>query len=611
MEAFKYYITNNFDTDIISLLETNSIISITDALGRIEYVNDNFCNLLGCDESKLLGETLKLLESPLHTGLVYKNLWKTIKLGHKWVGILKAESVNGKLLWLDTSIVPVKKENGTKYVIIYKDITTHHNKNLQLIESDKKHKEFLNEIPMNIFSISKYGKVLNTNKSFCNLNASDLVGTYIYDYINPRSYGIFKSNIDEVFSEKTSKQFEFFDFDTNGNKLFYSSVVSPVYNEIGALTSATVCIHETTNYKNVSDEKLKNEAKYRSIYQSINVGIIVVADEKGNIAEWNKGAELAFGYSEMEILGRPLTVLTSEKYRKPNIKELAKAIKKLKNNQKADLIEMQCLRKNGEEFPVEFALSTLKAKDEIYYCAMMLDISKRVTLQNKLKQKTKDLELFLYRSAHDLKAPFSSAQGLINLLKEETDKKKINYLIEMLETTIERGKDLSDSLTEASTISAKKHEYKTIDFQKCIHQVIKLLSGSSHFEQIKFNIDIDISKPFKSKPELISSIFQNLLQNAIKYSKKPTDTHTPTIDVSVKTHDKALTILICDNGSGISEKSINKIFDLYYRADNADVPGNGLGLYIVKSIIEGLEGTISVKSNVNSGACFEIQLPNL
>jgi len=242
MEAFKYYISNNFDTDIIGLLEANSIISITDSLGRIEYVNDNFCNLLECDESILLGETLKLLESPLHRGLTYKNLWKTIKLGHKWVGILSAESFNGKLLWLDTSIVPVKKENGIKYVITYKDITTHHNKNLQLLESDKKYKVFLNEMPVNVFSISKYGKVLNTNKSFCNVSVNDLIGTYIYDYINPRSYEIFKTNIDDVFSEKTSKQFEFFDFDTLGNKWFYPSIVSPEFDEIGSLASANICI---------------------------------------------------------------------------------------------------------------------------------------------------------------------------------------------------------------------------------------------------------------------------------------------------------------------------------------------------------------------------------
>lgn len=610
MEAFKYYMLNNFDRDLLSLLETNSIISITDSLGRIEYVNDNFCNTLECDERELLGETLKLLKSPLHSDLLYKKLWKTIKSGRKWNGVLEASSLNGNTLWLDATIVPVKKENAFKYVTIYKDITAHHSKSIGLLENDEKYKAFLNEIPMNVFSISKYGKVLNANKSFYNLSINDLVDTYIYDYINPSCYNTFKNNIDAAFLDKSTKQFEFYDFDLSGNKICYQALVSPVFNTIGALVSATVCINDITDFQNIDKKELNNEFKYQTIYQSINVGIIVVADHKGSITEWNKGAELAFGYSETEILGRPLTILTTEQYKKPNIKELANAIKKIKNNQNADIIEMQCLRKNGEEFPVEFALSKLNIENEVHYCAMMLDISKRKSLQNKLKRKTNDLELFLYRSAHDLKAPFSSAQGLINLLKEEITNKKSANLLEMLEATIESGRVLSDNLAEASSISAKKYEYKRINFDQCIDDVIKTLSGSRNFEYVKFNININVTKPFKSKPELIKSIFQNLIQNAIKYSKEPSENHAPTIDVSVETKEDNLVISICDNGLGISEKNINKIFDLYYRANDANVPGNGLGLYIVKSIIEGLEGEISVRSDFNDGAYFEIRLPN-
>jgi PAS domain S-box-containing protein len=200
MEAFKYYITNNFEIDILGLLETNYIISITDAMGRIEYVNNNFCNILECDRNELLGETLKLLKSPLHSDLVYKNLWKTIKLGHKWSGTLKAESVNGKPIWLDTTIIPAKKEKGLKYIIFYNDITKHHSENVRLLEKDKSNSEFLNNIPLNIFSITKFGKILLANKAFCNVNANDLVDTYIYDYINPNCYATIKNNIDEVFA---------------------------------------------------------------------------------------------------------------------------------------------------------------------------------------------------------------------------------------------------------------------------------------------------------------------------------------------------------------------------------------------------------------------------
>ena len=84
----------------------------------------------------------------------------------------------------------------------------------------------------------------------------------------------------------------------------------------------------------------------------------------------------------------------------------------------------------------------------------------------------------------------------------------------------------------------------------------------------------------------------------------------PYIDIEVKTCPEEVIIKICDNGLGITEKSINNIFDLYYRTNNGNIPGNGLGLYIVKNIVEDLNGEIAVASDLKNGTCFEISLPN-
>lgn len=490
MEAIKYHLSNTLGNSILPLIKDNSIISITDSLGRIEYASNDFCEILGCESNVIIGETHKLLKSHLHSDELYKDLWRTIKMGQKWNGVLSDNSYNGTPFWLDTTIIPIKDtaENNTKYVAIY-------------------------------------------------------------------------NNVSKIYSENTKLQ--------ESNKIY---------------------------------------AKYKSIYESVNVGIIVVVDSNGNITEWNKGAELAFGYSKLEILGHPLTLLMSKKIRKGNIKELLKAINKIKNNKNIDTIEMYCLRKNGEEFPVEFALSSIDGNN--FYCAIMLDISKRKKLEYKLKQKTKDLEMFLYRSAHDLTAPFSSAEGLINLLKEEDANDRIKSLTEMLDTAINSGKLLVNNLTKASVITAKNDTLKTIDFNQIITKAISMLSGSQNFELVKFNVDVINSYNYNSNPESISAIFQNLIQNAIKYSKEANDAFVPQIDITVEVLQNKVLIKVCDNGQGIYEKYINRVFDLYYRANIQDVPGNGLGLYIVKNIVDDLNGKISVKSDVNISTCFEIELPN-
>ncbi|OIQ22286.1 PAS domain S-box protein [Lacinutrix sp. MedPE-SW] len=611
MKAAKYNLPYTEDKRIIDIVGEHSIFTVVDKFGRVEYANSNFCTTLGINLKEVLGEPLKILESPLHSGLLYKNLWKSIKAKEKWNGVLQAKNINDVNIWLDTTIIPIEKEHKLVYLIVFKDVTEIHQKNIVLLNEQKSKKVFLKSIPFHVFSITKYGKILKVNKQFLDTEARNVVGTYIYDYISFSCYDIFKTNIYTAFKNKKTKHFKFYDFDFKGAKSYYRAVISPNFNEIGEVVSLTLCVNDVTDFIEIDKKEQEREAKYRLIYKSIDVGIIVVANSAGKIKEWNKGAELAFGYKEKEILGRPFAILTTEKNRERNIKELLTAVEKLEDNKNVDIIELQCLRKNGEEFPVEFTLSSLTINGKTSYCAMMLDISKRKTLENKLQEKTEDLESFLYRSAHDLRAPFASAQGLLNLLKEEKDINKAQEIVKMLDTTINNGKLLSNKLLEASVISAKKHEYRRIDFSKIIRNVLIKLRNASNIENIDFSIDVDVPKNYKTKPELIISLFRSLIQNAIQFSRPIENGYVPKIEVVVKKVKKHIVIEINDNGIGIEKKNISKIFNLYYKSNNDNCSGSGLGLYIVKSIVEGLEGDIKVKSSVaeNSGTSFKIKLP--
>ncbi len=613
MEAIKYNLSHVLNDSVLIDVIENSIVSVTDALGRIEYANDKFCEILECDANKLVGETHQLLKSPLYTGKIYRNLWRTIKMGNKWNGVLTDVSSTGKTFWLDTTIIPIKNEGekGLKYLSIYKDVTKYHNENEKLSEGKSINESFLEAMPLNVFTITRHGKILNANKSFCNTEIKKLIGTYIYDYFIASSFEAFKNNIDKVYIDKATHQFELYDFDSNGKKIFFSVIVSPNYDKFGVIISSTIALREVTDFKGISDELVDSEAKFRSIYQSINVGIIVVADDKGNVTEWNKGAEAAFGYVEEEMIGRSLTVLMSKKYRNGNIKELLRAVNKIRNKQNVDIIEMCCLRKNGEHFPVEFALSNGSVGENVFYCAMMFDISNRKVLENKLKKKTEELELFLYRSAHDLKAPFSSAEGVLSLLKEEKNPDRILFLTDMLDTVIKNGKELSENLSQASSVTVKKKESKEIDFSKTVDNILELLSGTTKFDNIKFNIDVVDTYGHYSNQEMLNSILQNLIHNAVKYSREPRENETPFVNIKVKTSEKEAVIIIKDNGVGIYKNKMDKIFDLYYRANKYDVPGHGLGLYIVKNMVEDLKGVITVESSIKNGSVFKVVLPSV
>ena len=138
-----------------------------------------------------------------------------------------------------------------------------------------------------------------------------------------------------------------------------------------------------------------------------------------------------------------------------------------------------------------------------------------------------------------------------------------------------------------------------------------MLSGTTKFDNIKFNIDVVDSCGHYSNQEMLNSILQNLIHNAVKYSREPRENETPFVNIKVKTSEKEAVIIIKDNGVGIYKNKMDKIFDLYFRANKYDVPGHGLGLYIVKNMVEDLKGVITVESSIKNGSVFKVVLPSV
>lgn len=356
--------------------------------------------------------------------------------------------------------------------------------------------------------------------------------------------------------------------------------------------------HFKTNNFNTIEKRIKDILKANSIY--------TVTDSTGRIEYANEKFCEILDFNAETLVGESLQLFKSEIHSIDKDKNLWNTIGQ-GEEWSGDLTHTL---KNGKSVWLKttvFPIKDDKGSDFKFLC-IFHDITKLKSENEKLK---KELELFLYRSAHDLNAPFSTAQGLINLIKEEQSIEKMQGLIEMLEKTINHAKVLSDALSSASQISTQSRQLKVIDFSYIVDSVLKILNGNAKYGNITFNIDIQNVEGFTSNPDLLFAVFKNLIQNAIKYSLPPTEHHKPTIDINVKAVADELEIIICDNGKGIAEKEFNKIFELYYRTENEhDVGSNGLGLYIVKNSIESLKGKIKVESKINKGACFVINLPS-
>lgn len=225
-----------------------------------------------------------------------------------------------------------------------------------------------------------------------------------------------------------------------------------------------------------------------------------------------------------------------------------------------------------------------------------------------LKQSNNDLEMLFYATSRDIRMPLINAMQVIDLaIVNVSDPQSLQYFKIIKEkwlTLIHIVDDLG-IITSIKSVNAKSDE---INFQDLIKSIYGEFESHEKFNEVILSVKIKTQNKFYSSLALLRSVFRNLIENSLKYSKGAGQSSFIKIEI-IEIKDGSLHIQIIDNGIGIKEEHQEKIFDMFYRG-TAESDGVGLGLYIVKSAVEKLEGTIICDSIENLGSTFSILLPN-
>ncbi len=225
-----------------------------------------------------------------------------------------------------------------------------------------------------------------------------------------------------------------------------------------------------------------------------------------------------------------------------------------------------------------------------------------------LEKVNKELDSFVYRVSHDLRAPLTSILGLINLIKLEEDQEKLRYYFELQEKSVKKLDRFIKDIINLSRNSRLGVAIERIDFNKMAGDIFESQHYYDNHLKIEKRLVVNGEEPFYSDNQRLSIILSNLVSNSIKYANLSRKDAFVEIEVLVTT-DQCV-IKIRDNGIGIAPEYLNKIFTMFFRASQDD-NGSGLGLYIVKETIDKLSGTIQVKSKLREGTSFTVTIPNL
>ncbi len=243
------------------------------------------------------------------------------------------------------------------------------------------------------------------------------------------------------------------------------------------------------------------------------------------------------------------------------------------------------------------------------------DITQLKHSQLKLIEKNRDLQKvnseldsFVYRVSHDLRAPLTSILGLISLMKIETNHDKLYDYISLQEKSIYKLDLFIKEIINLSRNSRLGITASEIKFDVLLNEVFESQNFSSESQKIEKIMEIEDNLAFYTDRHRLAIILNNLISNGLKYVN-PHESN-PYVKVKVYSSKDDCIIEVSDNGIGISETFMPKIFEMFFRATQ-EFSGSGLGLYIVKETVEKLKGKITVKSKMRQGSTFKVILPNL
>jgi signal transduction histidine kinase len=235
-----------------------------------------------------------------------------------------------------------------------------------------------------------------------------------------------------------------------------------------------------------------------------------------------------------------------------------------------------------------------------------VDITEQKKIEKELKIRNTELDNFVYKVSHDLRAPLSSILGLVNLANMRGNDDDPSMYMSLIGRKVEQlDHFISDVLSHSKNLK-QDVTIEKVDLKQIVASAFTDLAYLRTSDVVSSEINIE-GQDFYCDRWRLAEIFRNLISNAIKYRRL--DIPRPLVKVSVKVSNIEAEISFSDNGIGIEPDKLLNIFEMFYRASTQS-DGSGLGLYIVKNAVEKLGGQIDVFSRPMQGTEFKIILPN-
>lgn len=460
-----------------------------------------------------------------------------------------------------------------------------------------------------IFSLNMAGYITTANEAALRVFGENCEGKLFLNLF-PSSAGAKLKTLLMTTAEQNAGSTIDISIEKKKQRIDLSLTISPIHSDQQEIIGFSVIA------KDISNTKLEEERFRMAVEAAPNAMIMV--NQEGNIVLINSEAEAMFGYTKEELVGQSISQLVP-----PSLRSLHNLYMQNyfeapdRRNMGRGSNDLQGQRKDGELFPIEVGLTPITVDKDTYIISSIIDISERLQQQRALKnlnvelrRKNQEMEQFIYAVSHDLKAPLVTIAGFANRLKNAEDlqlQDDHRHKLDRILANVRSMESLLQDLLHLSRIIKRDLEKTLVDPNATLQHVLDSLEGDIKKTGALIQVE-GILPQLYAQESLLFQCVQNVISNALKYSKPDV---SPIITISAASETGHSGICIRDNGIGIAEHHQERIFHVFERLNPESAEGSGVGLSIVKTIMEKHSGKIVLESTVGQGTSFIMLFPDL
>lgn len=585
--------------------------------GRTFFSNKMF-ELLGYEQDEVVPSPEKLMQR-IHQGdkhLMLSIINEVTSRGGQQEATVRLQLPSGHISYVEVQVNNEQRTHSEKPMLhgTMLDITRRRTAEIALENSERKYRKYIDQSPIAVFIINRSGRILHANKAACSLTGfplDELTGMQMDALIPEESKAVHAAHFNDVIASGT-KADELFVQNKYGGRTEVNMVASLLDED----EVITYCI-DISRIKEMIKQLAENQLRFDNYFSAINDLIYFIDIRTGRLTLANDFYEKVIGI-DPKLMNDPIEYWLSHVVH-PDDRELYISYNEKAYQQKKSSFQYRIIDKNGSVrwlWDRNWLVYDQEGKP-IRLEGIATDITESKNIEMATRQalvKEKELnELksrFISTTSHEFRTPltsiFSSAELLEHYGHKWADEKRI-YYYKKIQRVVNQLKGLLDDVILIDRVESGKLQFnpQPIRLKAFVNDILEEFSLYKN-EQIIFEFVYDCPQEYYRLDEKLSGqIFRNLLSNAFKYSP-----NGGRVKLSVTEADDLLVIQVSDEGIGISQEDIQRLFTRFFRGNNtAGIEGTGLGLPIMRNAVQFHGGIINVQSELNKGSTFTVTIP--